>query len=122
MKFSTYQIGLALISLIIIVQRIIRFIRREHAQSIFKLFTVIFVWGGIGAIALFPSIAHFIRSTFGFGENFNTMIFIAFVILFVLFFKILSIIEKIENSITEIVRKEALGGMSKKNKEKKSVS
>lgn len=118
MNISLYQIALAGIALYIIIQRLIRFVRREQTQSFYKLLTVIVVWGGIGAVSLFPSIAHFIRIKFGFGENFNTLIFIAFVVLFVLFFKILSIVEKIEHSLTEIVRKEALGKVNKKKKRK----
>ena len=107
-NITIYQIVVAVVALGIIVNRSVRFVRREKTQSIFKYFTVIFVWGMIGAVALFPSIAHWIRRQFGFGQNFNTMIFIAFVILFVLFFRVLAIIEKIESQITEIVRKEAL--------------
>jgi len=115
MEISIYQIGLALVASYIIGQRLLRFIRRERAQSLFKLLTVIVVWGGIGAVALFPEIAHFIREKFGFGENFNTMIFITFVILFVLFFRILSIIERIETNITELIRKESLKDIKKKS-------
>lgn len=97
----------------IIIERSIRFVRREQTQSLVKYITVVGVWGSIGAISLFPQIAHFIRTTFGFGDNFNTIIFIVFVVLFVLYFRLLSIIEKIESTITEIVRKEALKKIKK---------
>jgi len=113
-NITIYQIILAVISVIIISQRTIRFLRREKAQSLFKYLTFTFIWGGIALIALFPDIAHWIRRTFGFGDNFNTLIFIAFVILFVLFFRLMSIIERIESQITDIVRKEALKGIEKK--------
>lgn len=109
MPITPYQILLASVALYVIIQRTLRFFRRDEAQSILKYLTIVLVWGMIGAVSLFPSIAHFIRKTFGFGDNFNTMIFLAFVVLFVLFFRILAVIEKIESQLTEIIRKEALG-------------
>jgi len=108
MRITVYQIVVSLIATSVIVQRTIRFFRHGQSQSLLKYLTIILVWGMIGAVSLFPTIAHFIRVTFGFGENFNTMIFIAFVVLFVLFFRILAAIEKIESQLTEMVRKEAL--------------
>ena len=113
MRITLYQCILAAIAAGIIILRTIRFVRREQTQSLVKYITVVGIWGSIGAISLFPQIAHFIRITFGFGENFNTIIFIAFVILFALYFRLLSVVEKIESTITEIIRKEALKGIKK---------
>lgn len=116
MNITVYQIILGIISLVVIGNRLLRFVRRETSQSVFKLLTVVGVWGIIGGIAFYPEIAHIIRRTLGFGDNFNTLIFIAFVILFVLFFRLLSIVEKLENHITEIIRKEALKDIKKKRR------
>lgn len=116
MGITIYQWAVAIVALVIILNRTIRFWKRERAQSLIKYLTAIFVWGMIGGVALFPGVAHWIRRTFGFGENFNTLIFLAFVILFVLFFRILSIIERIESQITEFIRKESLRGVTKKRK------
>jgi len=119
MHFTIYQIVLAFIAAFVVIQRTIRFFLGGQSQSVLKYCTIVLIWGMIGAVALFPSIAHSIRITFGFGENFNTMIFIAFVVLFVLFFKILAIIEKIESQLTEIVREESLKKI-KKNRTKRA--
>jgi len=113
-KITIYQIGLALVASFIVGQRLLRFVRRETSQSLFKMLAVVGIWGSIGAVALFPEIAHFIRAKMGFGENFNTIIFIAFVILFSLFFRLLSIVERIESQITKIIRKDALRDLKKK--------
>lgn len=118
---TIYQIVLSIIAVVIIVQRTIRFVRREKTQSLFKYLTFVIIWGGIAVVSIFPRVAHWIRRAFGFGENFNTLIFIAFVILFVLFFRMMSIIERIESQITDIVRKEALKGMKKKTSGGKSI-
>lgn len=113
---TIYQGIVVIVALGIILNRSFRFWKHERAQSLIKYITIIFVWSMIAAIALFPQIAHWIRRTFGFGENFNTLIFIAFVVLFVLFFKILSIIERIETQITELIRRESLQKFSRKRK------
>jgi len=105
---TIYQIALALVASFIVGERLLRFMRRERSQSLVKMLSIVGIWGGIGAVALFPEIAHFIRIKMGFGDNFNTIIFIAFVILFSLFFRLLTIIERIEGTITEFVRKESL--------------
>jgi hypothetical protein len=115
-NITIYQIGLAVVASYMAGRGLLRFIRRETSQSLFKMLAIVGIWGGIGAVALFPEIAHFIRTKMGFGDNFNTIIFIAFVILFSLFFRILSIIERIELQLTEIIRKEALKNFPPKKK------
>lgn len=119
-EITIYQYIVSAVALGIIIGRTLRFFHRENAQSALKYVTVVFVWGMIGVVSLFPTVAHWVRITFGFGENFNTMIFIAFVILFVLFFRLLSIVEKTETTITEFIRKEALRDIQNTSKEERS--
>jgi len=114
MRLTPYQVFLSIIAVGIILDRTIRFFKREQNQSVLKYISVIAIWGSIGAVSLFPQIAHHIRIFFGFGDNFNTIIFIAFVILFVLYFRLLSIVERIESNITKIIRKEALTKKTRK--------
>jgi len=87
--FSLYSIG----------ERLVRFIRKEQGQSTFKLIATIFIWGGISYAAFFK---------LGSENNLNTFIFIGFVVVFFILFRLLSILEKNERLLTEIIRKEAL--------------
>ncbi|MEK7109877.1 MAG: hypothetical protein AAB876_01505 [Patescibacteria group bacterium] len=87
--FSLYSIG----------ERLVRFIRKEQGQSAFKLIATIFIWGGISYLAFFK---------LGSENNLNTFIFIGFVIVFFILFRLLSILEKNERLLTEIIRKDAL--------------
>lgn len=119
MRITIYQLLLALAAFAMVVYRTVRFFRGGQSQSFLKYCTIVCIWGMIGIVALFPSVAHFIRIKFGFGDNFNTMIFIAFVMLFVLFFKILAIIEKIESQLTDMVRDESLKKIAKNPASKK---
>lgn len=91
-----------------IVDRFIRFFRREVGQTFFKLFSTLFIWGIILIISIFPDFAYFISGKLGMGKNLNTLIFFGFVVVFMLLFKILSLIEKLEKEITKIVREIAI--------------
>lgn len=99
--FTTLSIG-------VIITRFFRFIRREQGQTLFKLLLTIGIWGGISYTSLFPAHIRALSRQFGFGENLNTFIFFGFVIVFVVLFRIIAIVERLEKLITEVVRKNAL--------------
>ena len=105
---NVYQFFLAVIASFFILMGILRFIRRERSQTLFKLFLTLFVWGGIFTISIFPNVSHTLSTLLGLGENLNTLIFIGFVVVFIIIFRLLNVIEKLEMNISEIVRKEAL--------------
>jgi len=92
-------IGLALF---FIIERLSRFIKT--GQTFYKLFSTLFIWGAVLIISIFPDFAYFISEKLGMGKNLNTLIFFGFVVVFLIIFKILAAIEKIEKEITKIVR------------------
>lgn len=108
MNITTLSFLLLFFSLYSIGKRIIGFIRKEYGQSLFKLITTILIWGGVTYIAFFPVQIRHLSQQLGFGENLNTFIFFGFVVVFVILFRLLSILEKNERLLTEIIRKEAL--------------
>jgi len=116
MKFSFLQILIALLSLAMILQGLLRYIKREQGHTFFKLATNVFIWGGILTFTLFPSLAHTVTLKLGFGENLNTLIFLGFVVIFLVITKIIRVIERVERNISEIVRKEALAKLEKNRK------
>lgn len=85
-----------------------RFFKKERTQTGFKLLITIIVWGGVLFTSLFPVTVHNLSRSLGLGDNLNTLIFFGFVVVFIVLFKLLSSIEKLERSLTDIVRKEAL--------------
>ena len=111
---SFYQIVLGMIALLFIANSLIKFVKKEKGQTFFKFLATIVIWGSIFAFAIFPNIAHALSKKLGLGDNFNTLIFIGFVIIFIIIFKLLSIVERLEQSISEIVRKEALNKLENK--------
>ena len=115
-----YRLFIAFLALYFIAVRLWKFIRKERSQSFFKLLTFLVVWTGVLIFSLFPNLALTLSIKLGLAENLNPLIFIGFIVTFVVIFKLLSIIEKIERNITEIVRKQALkdfeGNLIKKRK------
>jgi len=106
---------MAAISLGFFANGFIKFAKRERSQSFFKFFTNSIIWLSFAMFSLFPSQVHLFSERIGFGENLNTLIFIGFIIVFMILFKIINIIERTERNISEIVRKEALSKIAEKN-------
>lgn len=99
---------LVLVSLYQILTRTSAFIRRKGSQTFFKLVLVYIVWGAIGLLSIFPGLSFVISETFGLGENLNTLIFLGFVIVFLVIFRILRTVEILESTLTDLVQKDAL--------------
>jgi len=108
MSITSLSLILLIFSLYSIGERSIRFFRKEQNQSAFKLIATIFIWGGISYIAFFPIRVRQFSEKLGFGDNLNTLIFFGFIVVFFILFRLLSILEKNERLLTEIIRKEAL--------------
>ncbi len=114
MNITLLSIVASLVSVFYLARSLYKFFRKEKGQTFFKLFLTTIVWGGVILFSIFPNLAHFLSVKFGLGENLNTLIFIGFIIIFAVLFKLIKIIEKIEKDISEIVRKEALKKLEKK--------
>ncbi|MEO6077670.1 MAG: DUF2304 domain-containing protein [Candidatus Andersenbacteria bacterium] len=67
------------------------------------------VWGGMAAVALFPDFTNVLAKFIGLEGNINAVILIGFLLVFLIIFKILSVVERIEQDITKIIRKKAIG-------------
>jgi len=111
-RVSFYQIILAAVAIAFMYTGLVKFIRKEKKQTIIKLLATIFIWGSVLLFAIFPRLPHIVSRDLGFGENLNTLIFVGFVVVLMIIFKLLTIIERLERDISEIVRKEALKKLS----------
>lgn len=68
----------------------------------------IVVWGGMALIATFPGVTNAIADFIGIKGNINAVILIGFLMVFLMIFKLLSAIERLERDISVLTRKESL--------------
>ena len=103
-----YQVVVVCISTIMIYQGVKGFAKRESGKTFLKLFVRIIVWGGMVLIALFPSFTEILARIIGLEGNINAVILTGFLLIFVIIFKLISIIEKMEQNISKLTRNEAI--------------
>lgn len=113
-ELSVFHFLLAGIALVFIVNGGVRYFRGEYRQTFVRFVLGFTIWVLVLVFGLFPGASHAISRWLGFGQNLNTLIFFGFVVLFIACFKLLSMVERLERSITEIVRKEALDSLKKR--------
>ena len=117
MKVHLYQVIVVGISSVMLYLGIKEFINRETGQTLLKLSVRLAVWGGMGLIAVYPDFTLVIARIMGVVDNFNAVVLMGFLMVFLMLFKLLSAIEKIEQNVSEITRKEALHAAHKRIEE-----
>ncbi len=112
MKIHIYQIVVVSIASIMLFQGAKEFFKRESGQTFLKFAVRVIVWGGMALVAIYPNSTIFIARFLGIEDNITAVMIIGFLFVFLLIFKLLSAIEKIEQNISELTRKEALSQLS----------
>jgi len=112
-KIHLYQIIVTAISAIMIYQGIVNYWKGRTNQTFLKLFVRIVVWGGMALIAIFPSFTNRLADFVGLKGNINAVILTGFILIFLIIFKLLSAIERLEQQISEVTRKDALKEIDK---------
>jgi len=95
-----------------IYQGIAKYVKGGTSQTFLKVLIRIIVWGGMALIAIFPSFTNVLANVIGMAGNINAVILTGFILIFLIIFKLLSAIEKVEQQITELTRKESLQKIS----------
>ena len=113
MNFHLYQVIILLVSAFMIYQGVANYINGKGGQTLYKVFVRIIVWGGMSLIALFPSFTNIIAGIIGLQGNINAVILSGFILIFLMIFKLLSAIERLEQRLSEVTRNEALKEIKK---------
>lgn len=90
-----------------------RFFRGGKTQTPLKLIVRIIVWGGMLAITLSPQLIYSLARQAGLEGEINAVTLTGFLLIFLIIFKLLSVIERIEHQITLLTRQEALKNTNK---------
>lgn len=110
-----YQVAISLLAASMIWQGGMRYFRHEKGQTLFKFSIRIIVWGGMSAVAIFPKLSNNLAHVIGIEGNINAVIMVGFVLVFLMIFKLLSAIERLEEQITTLTRKESLDQLKQEN-------
>jgi hypothetical protein len=110
-----YQIIILLIAVTMLYQGIKNYAQGKGGQTLYKLLIRIVVWGGMALIAIFPTFTNLLADLVGLKGNINAVILTAFLLIFLMIFKLLSAIEKLEQNISELTRKDALKEIKKED-------
>jgi len=108
MPIHIYQIIVVAVSVFMIFQGLKNFVQGKGGQTILKLAVRIIVWGGMALIAIFPNFTNVLAKLVGLQGNINAVILTGFILIFLIIFKLLSAIEKLEQGLSEVTRKDAL--------------
>lgn len=103
-----YQVVVVAISSVMLYQGIKEFVNREAGQTLLKLFVRLTVWGGMALIAIYPNFTWYMSKIIGIEDNINAVMLTGFLFVFLLIFKLLTTIEKMEQNISELTRRESL--------------
>jgi len=108
MNIHLYQIIVLIVAAVMLFQGIKNFIQGKGGQTFYKLAIRVAVWGGMALIAIFPSFTNVLAKLVGLQGNINAVILTAFLLIFLMIFKLLSAIERLEQNISELTRKDSL--------------
>ena len=103
-----YQIVVVVISSIMLFWGIKDFVKREAGQTFLKLVVRLAVWGGMAVIAIYPDFTYYLSRIIGIEDNITAVIVTGFLFVFLLIFKLLSAIEKLEQNVSELTRRDSL--------------
>ena len=117
MQIHIYQILVSAIAVLMIYQGISNFIKGKKSQSFLKVSARIIIWGGMALIAIFPELTNIIANLIGMQGNVNAVILTGFIFVFLLIFKLLNAIEKLEQNISELTRKDSLKDLDNNSQE-----
>jgi hypothetical protein len=117
MSLHLYQIVVLALAAFMIYQGGTKFLKHEDGQTFLKFLVRIVIWGGMAGIAAFPNLSTQVAAIIGIEGNINAVVLIGFILIFLLIFKLLSAIERLEQQITSFTRKDSLTGFQKQERE-----
>ena len=113
MHFALYQIIIVAFAAIMLFQGFKNYFSGKGSQTFLKLLTRIIVWGGMAMVVTSPHISNTVAKLIGIEGNINAVILAGFLLVFLMVFKLLSAIEKLEQQITTLTRTESLKDLEK---------
>lgn len=120
MNFShlqLYQVVILIFSGFMIYQGMSNFFKGKDHQTVLKIGVRIIIWGGMATIVLFPNFSNVLADIIGIEGNINAVVLTGFILVFLMVFKLLSAIERLEQQISILTRKDALSAIHQEKKD-----
>ncbi len=117
MSFSSlqlYQVVILILAGFMLYQGVSNFLKGKDNQTLLKLGVRLIVWGGMVTIVLFPNFSNTLADIIGIQGNVNAVVLTGFILVFLMIFKLLSAIERLEQQITVLTRKDAISDIERK--------
>lgn len=117
MDFSSlqfYQVVILILAAFMLYQGVSNYLKGKDHQTILKLSVRVVVWGGMAFIVLFPDFSNTLAKLIGIEGNINAVILTGFILVFLMIFKLLSAIERLEQQMTLFTRDDALKKIEKR--------
>ena len=111
MDFSSlqlYQVVILILAGFMMYQGVSDFLKGKNHQTMLKIGVRIVVWGGMAIIVLFPNFSNVLAELIGIQGNINAVILTGFILVFLMIFKLLSAIERLEQQVTLFTRQDAI--------------
>lgn len=103
-----YQVVILALAGFMLYQGINDFLKGKNHQTVLKLGVRLVVWGGMATIVLFPDFSNVLADIIGIQGNINAVILTGFILVFLMIFKLLSAIERLEQQMTLLTRQKTL--------------
>lgn len=97
-----------LVALSSVISSIRHYISRDRGYTLLRLSVHVAIAITIMVVAWFPQSARAVTRYLGFGDNLNTLIFVAFIAVFLFIYKLSRVIETLESRITKLTQVVAL--------------
>ncbi len=114
-RIPLYQIVVIIVAGTMLYQGFAAYWKHQTGQTGLKLLIRVLVWGGMILVAVFPGVTTVMARVIGLEGNINAVIMTGFVLGFLMIFKLLSAIERLEQNITKLVREDALHDLKPKS-------
>lgn len=113
--FATYQIIIFSLCILLISRTAILMMRRK--KTLRELVLAFIIWGSFGLVGLYPNLTDYIAKITGFQLGINALLVISFLVLLYHSSKQSIKNDQLENSITRLVREQALKELREKYKD-----
>lgn len=107
-SLQPYQVVILAIASFMLYQGAEQYFKGQNGQTFLKFSIRLIVWGGMAAIAVFPNISNSLAGIIGIQGNVNAVILTGFILVFLIIFKLLSAIERLEQQLSLLTRSDAL--------------